>query len=181
MRWSLFFLIQIGRGEGLREVSAERAEEIHNWLYDLSKTTPFTLATTEAPHYRRVVLTRMRAEGLSMAAVRETPVGRGFGIRDGNGVMFISHTGDVCPAGFLPLVAGNARQTSIVDIYRDSEVFQKIRRTEEFKGRCGICEFKEICGGSRARAYAASGDGLGEDRACAYQPVKRVAEAAAAF
>lgn len=180
MRWSLFFLIQIGRGEGLREVSAERAEEIHNWLYDLSKTTPFTLATTEAPHYRRVVLTRMRGEGLSMAAIRETPVGRGFGIRDGNGVMFISHTGDVCPAGFLPLVAGNARQTSIVDIYRDAEVFQNIRRTGEFKGRCGICEFKEICGGSRARAYAATGDCLAEDRACAYQPVKRAAEPAAA-
>jgi AdoMet-dependent heme synthase len=179
MRWSLFFLIQIGRGEGLREVSAERAEEIHNWLYGLSKTTPFTLATTEAPHYRRVAITRMRAEGRSMAEIRETPVGRGFGIRDGNGVMFISHTGDVCPAGFLPLVAGNARQKSIVEIYRNSEIFQKIRRPEDFKGRCGICEFKEICGGSRARAFAASGDCLGDDRACVYQPAKKTSVPAA--
>jgi radical SAM protein with 4Fe4S-binding SPASM domain len=90
--------------------------------------------------------------------------------------MFISHTGDVCPAGFLPFVAGNARQKTIVEIYRDSEVFQKIRRAGDFKGRCGICEFKEICGGSRACAFA---DALAEDRACAYQPVKTIAEPAA--
>jgi radical SAM protein len=179
MRWSLFFLIQVGRGQGLREVAAERCEEILHWLYDISKETPFTLATTEAPHFRRVVLTRMRAEGISLAKVRETPVGRGFGIRDGNGIMFISHTGDVCPAGFLPLVAGNVRTANIVDIYRDSEVFKNVRRTSDFKGRCGICEFREICGGSRARAYAAFGDSLADDRACSYRPGKHAADFAA--
>ncbi len=178
MRWSLFFLIQVGRGQGLREVAADRCEEILHWLYDISKVTPFTLATTEAPHFRRVVLTRMRAEGIPLAKVRETPVGRGFGIRDGNGIMFISHTGDVCPAGFLPLVAGNVRTADIVDIYRDSEVFKNVRRTSEFKGRCGICEFREICGGSRARAYAAFGDSLADDRACSYRPGKYAAHLA---
>ena len=179
MRWSLFFLIQVGRGHGLREVTAERCEEIHHWLYDISKETPFTLATTEAPHFRRVVLTRMRAEGIPFTKIRETPVGRGFGIRDGNGIMFISHTGDVCPAGFLPLVAGNIRTADIVDIYRDATVFKQIRQTSGFKGRCGACEFRELCGGSRARAYAAYGDSLADDRACSYRPGEYAAQLAA--
>ncbi|MCZ6625436.1 MAG: TIGR04053 family radical SAM/SPASM domain-containing protein [Deltaproteobacteria bacterium] len=170
MRWSLFFLIHVGRGQGLREMRPEQCESLHHWLYDLSKETPFTVATTEAPHYRRVALTKMRAEGISSAKIRQTPVGRGFGIRDGNGVMFISHTGDVYPSGFLPLAAGNVRTTHITSLYRDSEIFKKVRQTSRFKGRCGRCEFKEICGGSRARAYAATGDPLETDPLCAYEP-----------
>jgi radical SAM protein len=170
MRWSLFFLIPVGRGHGLKPVSPERGEAIYNWLYDLSREAPFAVATTEAPHFRRVALTRMKEQGLSWSSIRQTPVGRGFGIRDGNGIMFISHTGDVYPSGFLPIVAGNVRSSDIAEIYRGSEVFRQIRQTSDFKGRCGRCEFKEICGGSRARAYAASGDCLDEDPACSYQP-----------
>ncbi|MFQ5683104.1 MAG: TIGR04053 family radical SAM/SPASM domain-containing protein [Candidatus Binatia bacterium] len=170
MRWSLFCLIQVGRGQGLKEMTPDQCERIHNWLYDLSKEAPFAVATTEAPHYRRVALTRMRAEGMPFAKIRETPVGRGFGIRDGNGVMFISHNGDIYPSGFVPLVAGNVRAANIVDIYRGSEVFTTVRQTSHFKGRCGRCEFSEICGGSRARAYAKSGDPLETDPLCAYEP-----------
>lgn len=170
MRWSLFFLIQVGRGLGLTGVSPDRCESIHHWLYDLSKECPFAVATTEAPHYRRVVYTRMRAEGIPSAKIRETSVGRGFGIRDGNGIMFISHNGDVYPAGFLPLVAGNIRTGHVAEIYRDSELFKEIRHTGNFKGRCGRCEFREICGGSRSRAFATSGDPLAEDPACNYNP-----------
>jgi radical SAM protein with 4Fe4S-binding SPASM domain len=173
MRWSLFFLIAVGRGRVLREVAPEECETIHHWLYDISGTVPFAVATTEAPHYRRVAITRMRAEGITTAEIRKTPVGRGFGIRDGNGIMFISHTGDVYPSGFLPLVAGNVRSAHVVKIYREAEVFSKIREAEAFKGRCGRCEFREICGGSRARAYAAFGDYLAEDPACGYQPGNR--------
>ncbi len=170
MRWSLFFLIQVGRGLGLKEVAPDRCEGIHHWLYDLSKESPFAVATTEAPHYRRVVYTRMRAEGIPSAKIRETPVGRGFGIRDGNGIMFIAHNGDVYPAGFLPIVAGNIRKDHVAKIYRDSEVFKEVRRTDRLKGRCGRCEFREICGGSRARAFATYGDSLAEDPACNYTP-----------
>lgn len=170
MRWSLFFLISVGRGQALQGLAPERCENIHNWLYELSKEARFAVATTEAPHYRRVVLTRMRTEGIPLAKIRHTPVGRGFGIRDGNGILFISHDGDVYPAGFLPLVAGNVRATDIVEIYRHGEVFQNIRQTSRFKGRCGRCEFKDICGGSRARAYAAYGDPFAEDPACVYEP-----------
>ena len=170
MRWSLFFLIQVGRGHALQGVPPERSEKIHNWLYDLSKQSSFAVATTEAPHYRRVVLERMRADGIPLQKIRHTAVGRGFGIRDGNGIMFISHDGDVYPAGFLPLLAGNVRAADIVAIYRHGKVFQEIRQTSKFKGRCGRCEFKEICGGSRARAYAAYGDAFADDPACAYEP-----------
>lgn len=170
MRWSVFFLINVGRGQGLTGLSADRCEILHHWLYNLSKEASFAVATTEAPHYRRVAFMRMRAEGIPATRIRETPVGRGFGIRDGNGIMFISHNGDVYPSGFLPLVAGNARRAHVVEIYRESELFRKVRQTSAFKGRCGRCEFREICGGSRARAYAAYGDYLAEDPACSYQP-----------
>lgn len=170
MRWSLFYLISVGRGTALKEVPPERCEVLHHWLYELSRQAPFVVATTEAPHYRRVVLERMRVDGLSLASVRGTSLGRGFGIRDGNGIMFISHTGDVYPSGFIPVVAGNIRETDVVEIYRASKVFRKIRRATSFKGRCGRCEFKEICGGSRARAYARSGDFLETDPLCAYEP-----------
>ncbi len=170
MRWSLFFLIAVGRGSGLREVTADQCEGLHHLLYDLSTEASFAVATTEAPHFRRVYLKKMREGGIPLSGIRATPVGRGFGVRDGNGIMFVSHTGDVYPSGFLPLTAGNVRNTSVVSIYRDSETFRTIRETKEFKGRCGRCEFKEICGGSRARAYAATGDFHETDPLCAYEP-----------
>jgi len=170
MRWSLFYLVGVGRGGALREVSPEQCEDLHYWLYDISKDAPFVVATTEAPHFRRVTLAGMRSAGIPLARIRETRAGRGFGIRDGNGIMFISHTGDVYPSGFLPLVAGNVRTSDVVEIYRHSEVFQNIRQTTKFKGKCGNCEFREICGGSRARAYAMTGDFLETDPLCAYEP-----------
>ena len=170
MRWSLFFLVGVGRGRALQAIPAERGEALLHWLYDLSKRTPFAIATTEAPHFRRVALTRMRSEGIPLSKIRETPVGRAFGIRDGNGIMFISHTGEVYPSGFLPIVAGSVRSSNLVDIYRDSAVFEKVRSTSQFGGRCGRCEFKEICGGSRARAFAGHDDFLAEDPSCDYEP-----------
>ena len=173
MRWSLFYLIQVGRGQGLREITPDQCERLHHWLYDISKEAPFIVATTEAPHFRRVAFRRMREEGIPMARIFKTPVGRGFGIRDGNGIMFVSHTGEVYPSGFLPVAAGNVRRAHIAEIYRKSEVFKQVRQTTLFKGRCGSCEFKAICGGSRARAFAAYGDYMAEDPACSYQPGKK--------
>jgi len=169
-RWSLFFLIAVGRGTLLREVTPARCEEILHRLYERSREAPFAVATTEAPHFRRVAFTHMRAQGIPLARIRETPIGRGFGIRDGNGVMFISHTGNVYPSGFLPLKAGNVRTADVVQLYRGSEIFRTIRQTRRLRGRCGRCEFKAICGGSRARAYAKSGDPLETDPLCAYEP-----------
>ena len=115
MRWSLFFLIEVGRGKVLQPISAERGEQLMNWIYDQSKTAPFAMATTEAPSYRRVALTRMREAGMVAAEIERTPVYRGFGIRDGHGIVFISNQGDICPAGFLPLTIANIRTNQLQD------------------------------------------------------------------
>jgi len=171
MRWKLFTLIGVGRGRTLKEPSPEQCEALHHWLCDVSKDSPFPVATTEAPHFRRVALTRMRERGMPMAKIEKTPVGRGFGIRDGNGILFISHSGHVYPSGFLPLAAGNVRNSDVTDLYRFSKLFRNLRSTRLYKGKCGRCEFREICGGSRARAYARHGDPLESDPLCAYEPV----------
>jgi len=173
MRWSLFFLIPIGRGRVLQEVSPHRGEELMNWLYDLSHVAPFAIKTTEAPFYRRIALNRMRREGLTAEQIQRTSVYHGFGIRDGRGIMFVSHAGEVYPSGFLPAAAGNVRHSSPMEIYRNSDLFISIRDTNRLKGKCGRCEFKVICGGSRARAYAHTGDYLASDPLCPYQPPQR--------
>ena len=123
MRWSLFFLIAVGRGKLLHPVSPEHGEDIMHWVYGLSETAPFAIKTTEAPSYRRVALHRMRREGLSQIEIQKTSVYRGFEIRDGHGIMFVSNQGDIFPAGFLPLAAGNVRSTTLADVYRDSPLF----------------------------------------------------------
>jgi len=170
MRWSLFFLIEVGRGKVLQPISSERGEQLMNWIYDQSKIAPFAMATTEAPSYRRVALSRMRASGMVAAEIERTPVYRGFGIRDGHGIMFISNQGDICPAGFLPLTLGNVRHDQLQDIYRNAPMFQALHNPNLFKGKCGYCEFRALCGGSRARAFAATGDALASDPFCHYEP-----------
>ncbi len=170
MRWSLFFLIEVGRGRVLQPISTERGEQLMNWIYDLSKTAPFAVATTEAPSYRRVALSRMRETGMVAAEIERTPVYRGFGIRDGHGIMFISNQGDICPAGFLPLAMGNVRHDQLLDVYRNAPMFKALHNPNLFKGKCGRCEYRALCGGSRARAFAATGDPLASDPFCHYEP-----------
>ncbi len=169
-RWSLFFLIAVGRGGTLRPLAAADCELTLRWLANHAGDWAFTAATTEAPHYRRVVVERMSAAGRSAEEIRKIPAARSFGIRDGNGVMFIAANGDVTPSGFLPLVAGNVRAADPLEIYREAPLFRALRRPDALHGRCGVCPFRAICGGSRARAYAATGDFLGEDPLCAYRP-----------
>ena len=177
MRWSLFFLIAVGRGKLLKPVSPERGEEIMGWAFDRAQEAPFIVATTEAPSYRRVALDCMRAKGWTRAQIAQTPVYRGFEIRDGHGILFVSNQGDICPAGFLPLAAGNVRVDKLVDVYRGSPLFHKLHTPSDFKGKCGVCEYRTLCGGSRARAFAYTGDPLESDPFCAYRP-KAVATAA---
>ena len=170
MRWSLFFLIAIGRGSQLNEMAPEKGEALMNWVYDLAQTSPFQIKTTEAPTYRRVAHDRMVADGLTPQEMRRTSVHRGFGIRDGNGIVFVSHIGDVYPSGFLPVKAGNVRLQKLPAIYRDSKVFLNVRDVNHFEGKCGRCEFRKICGGSRARAFAHTGNPAGSDPFCSYEP-----------
>jgi radical SAM protein with 4Fe4S-binding SPASM domain len=169
-RWSLFFLIAVGRGRALRPLGARECETTLRWLARRAPEWPFAVATTEAPHYRRVIIETMRAAGRSGREIRESPVARSFGIRDGNGIMFIAASGDVTPSGFLPVAGGNVRSANVVDVYREASLFRALRTPERFRGRCGGCDFRAVCGGSRARAYAASGDFMGEDPLCAYAP-----------
>ncbi|MBI3030352.1 MAG: TIGR04053 family radical SAM/SPASM domain-containing protein [Candidatus Rokubacteria bacterium] len=169
-RLSLFFLISVGRGRELGQLTPDECEALLHWVYDHSRDGRPAVTTTEAPHYRRVVLERLKAEGRTGEALRHHPLRRGFGIRDGNGVMFISHTGEIHPSGFLPLPAGNVKVQSPVEIYRDAPLFKALRAPERYEGKCGRCEYRAICGGSRARAYAATGDPLGSDPLCAYEP-----------
>jgi radical SAM protein len=170
-RWALFFLIATGRGEHLAEVTPAQSEQLLNWVGTLARDpqTPFAIKTTEAHHYRRILVQKLRRR-LDEAAILATPGGRGFGIRDGNGIVFVSHKGDVFPSGFLPLAAGNVRKTPLAAIYRDSELFQSLREPDTLAGKCGRCAFRTLCGGSRARAYAATGDPLASDPLCPYQP-----------
>ncbi len=158
-RWSLFFLVQVGRGSVLEPIDAAAAQRVLEWVADLPTGSGPVVTTTEAPHFRRILLERRRLP-LAHAARR------GFGMRDGNGVMFVSHTGDVSPSGFLPIAAGNVRTSSALEIYRSAPLFRTLRQVESFGGRCGACRYHAICGGSRARAWAASGDPLGEDPLC---------------
>lgn len=166
-RWSLFFLISVGRGTGLRSVSAPEAERILEWLAEIGPKLPFVVSTTEAPFYRRVVLMHAKASGRPLHPRDAAPAGA---VRDGHGVVFVSSRGDVCPSGFLPVAAGNVKQRSIVELYRTSDMFRRLHDADSFEGRCGICEYRGICGGSRARAYASTGNAFESDPACVYQP-----------
>ncbi len=179
VQWSLFFLVPTGRAQVKNMISAEEHERTFNWLYDLSKTAPFDIKSTAAPMYRRVAIERKRAEQGGDNPV--TFQGAGFqyadglnrptrGVNDGNGFLFISHVGDIQPSGFLPLTAGNVRTDDVIDVYRNSQLFTDLRTPDKIKGRCGICEYRDVCGGQRGRAYGVTGDYLETDPACLYIP-----------
>jgi radical SAM protein len=176
VQWSVFFLVPTGRGRLEDMVSPREHEYVYNWLYDVSRSAPFDVKTTAAPAYRRVAVQRACESGdtapLSGAGYRyqdglQRP---SVSINDGKGFAFISHTGDVCPSGFLPLAAGNVRERPFADIYRNSPLFRELRDPSLLKGKCGACDFRSICGGSRARAYGVSGDYLETDPSCIYEP-----------
>lgn len=181
LMWNVFFLVPTGRGKEDDMISPQEHEDTFHWMYDLSKTAPFDVRTTAAQHYRRVVIERTRAELGEKGAVHQALSGAGYsfqdglgrpqqGVNDGKGFCFISHLGDVCPSGFLQLPAGNVRETSIVEIYRNSFLFRQLRDPSLLKGRCGLCEYRRVCGGSRARSYALTEDYLAEESCCVYEP-----------
>jgi AdoMet-dependent heme synthase len=170
--WSLFFLVVTGRALAGDDLTAEEYEQVFEFLYGLSKVAPFDVKTTEAMHYRRYAAQRQKTEH---GPIPETANARGMiwrtaGVSDGKGFVFISHTGEIFPSGFLPVSAGNVQQDSLVGVYRNSSLFRILRDTGMRQGKCGACEYQKVCGGSRARAYAFSGNYLAEDPRCVYQP-----------
>ncbi|MBO9598196.1 MAG: TIGR04053 family radical SAM/SPASM domain-containing protein [Cohnella sp.] len=172
--WSLFFLVPTGRGMEKDMISPRQHEEVMKWLCQVQRRMPYGVKATEAPHYRRVFLQESRrasTEPEQENAKRADMLGRAHkGVNDGDGFVFISHVGDVYPSGFLPVRCGSVRERPLTDIYRHSPIMKELRDKSLLKGKCGACEFKAVCGGSRARAYAVTGDYLESDPYCAYVP-----------
>ncbi|MFW5974241.1 MAG: radical SAM/SPASM domain-containing protein, partial [Natrialbaceae archaeon] len=166
--WSVFFLVPVGRGQVLDPISPERAERVMEWLCEVNADSRFGIKTTEAPHYRRVALQR-RADSEDPGP-GDDGIGRRTGITAGDGFAFVSHTGELYPSGFLPVSAGNVTEESLVDLYRDSELFRRLRDGDELRGKCGACPYRNVCGGSRSRAYAYTGDPLESDPLCEFVP-----------
>jgi AdoMet-dependent heme synthase len=190
--WSVFFLVPTGRGAELDLISAEEFEQVFAKLYETSRRVKFDIKSTEAQHYRRYLLqrrTELRRAGATKPSELPPVLGTGSadgigraprGINDGKGFAFVSHTGEVFPSGFLPISAGNVRSESLTRLYRDSPLFQSLRDERNLLGKCGRCEYKQICGGSRARAYALTNDIFAEEPCCVYQPRKTSATGAEA-
>lgn len=187
--WYVFFLVPTGRGAELQALSPQDKEDVLHWLHDVSDR--IAIKTTEAPQYRRVALQRdaAKADGVTiergelhawltaettrlLGATPERPrrPRPPMAVNSGSGFAFVDHLGDVYPSGFLPFVCGNVKQTPFPTIYREAEMLQALRRPREFHGKCGACEFNDVCGGSRSHAYAVTGDPLGSDPTCEYVP-----------
>jgi radical SAM protein len=190
--WNVFFLVPVGRGQLDDLLGGEEFEEVFGKIYELSHRVNFQIKTTEAMHYRRYLLQHNLEErkighghghpgsarptadyeaGTPTAdAQARTASWATRRVNDGKGFLFVSHVGNVYPSGFLPIHAGNIRETPLSEIYRNAPIFKSLRDTGKLEGKCGACEYKEICGGSRARAYAVTGDPLAQEPCCIYQP-----------
>jgi len=197
MTWSLFFLVPVGRGRVEDEITPCEYEDVMNWLYDVSKV--LSVKTTEGHQYKRVVLQRSALDERGLDAVSELGLGETYlkllnhfretadfsneryasedrmrrspmHINAGNGFVFISRRGDVYPSGFMPVSAGNINDQSLVDIYQNEPLFRDLRNPLKLQGKCGRCEFKYVCGGSRSRAYAVTGQPLASEPYCDYEP-----------
>ena len=195
--WNVFFLVPVGRGQLGDLLSGEEFEQVFGKIYELSHRVNFQIKTTEAMHYRRYLLQhnleeRRIGHGSGHGHPGSAKVAAAMGayepgtptsdaqtrtaswatrrVNDGKGFLFVSHVGNVYPSGFLPIHAGNVKQTPLSDIYRNAPIFKSLRDTKLLEGKCGACEYKEICGGSRARAYAVTGDPLAQEPCCIYQP-----------
>jgi radical SAM protein len=192
--WEVFLLVPMGRAKRSQVASATEFEDTFHRLYELAESASFDVKATVAPHYNRVVLQRKAAaaEDINAGDTRRRGslviggthdpltagtaysyldrIRRARNVNDGDGFLFVSHTGEIMPSGFLPLAAGNVRTDDIVQVYRNSELFRNLRDRSLLKGKCGHCEFRDICGGSRARAWAVTGDHLSSEPYCSHTP-----------
>ncbi|HEY5958842.1 MAG TPA: hypothetical protein VIV60_19910, partial [Polyangiaceae bacterium] len=148
-----------------QRLSADGTEALFARIAALAEILPFPLKTTEAPHYRRYNLMR-QSDAVNEQMSARAPLG----ITDGKGTLFVSHVGEIYPSGFLPIRCGRFPEESIMSVYREHRLFRELRDSNQLKGKCGACNYRNICGGSRARAYAVSGDPLAEEPDCAYLP-----------
>ena len=174
--WSVFAVVPTGRAGASLLLGPKRMERILEELAEIARTSRFDVKTTAAPHLRRVMLQRhekLRTIGILDDVDEDGCVKGHRGINDGSGFVFVSHRGEIFPSGFLPISAGNVRVDDIAQVYRHSPLFQRLRDADALEGKCGVCPFKRVCGGSRARAYAVTGNEMAEDPLCAYIPPTR--------
>lgn len=172
--WHIFLLVPMGRGASMADqvISAREYEEVLNWFYDFRKTTKMSLKATCAPHYYRIMRQRAKEENSPVTQETFGLDARTRGCLGGTGFCFISHRGQAQPCGYLELNCGNVRETPFPEIWKNSEIFRKLRDQEAFEGKCGICEYHKVCGGCRARAYSMTGNYLREEPLCQYVPIK---------
>jgi radical SAM protein len=181
--WDVFFLVPTGRGASQAELNAAEFEQVFEFMYQRSKRSRAVIKTTEAMHYRRFLAERKKAEGLAGGGGYATSPHSGAGhpgggdalnkmagINSGRGFVFISRTGEIYPSGFLPISSGNVRRMSLIDVYRSGALFRVLRDSSAIHGKCGVCQYRNLCGGSRSRAYALTGDYLAEEPRCLHQP-----------
>jgi len=171
--WSIFFLVPVGRAESMPRLTAQQCEEAFERIWRQSQIRSFPIKTTEAPHYRRFALEQLRHD--SDSKVSPTLRSQVFcwakaGINDGRGVMFVSHAGLIHPSGFLPIMCGAFPTSSVVDVYQNSPIFRALSDAGHLEGKCRVCEYRKICGGSRARAFAVTGNPFAQEPDCAYVP-----------
>ena len=187
MMWSVFFLVPVGRGVEEIRITPREYREVFAKLYRCSLTKPYSVRTTEAPHYRRYVLEQggnptaapqkrpvfpnsafaaaMKTENANHRAAKRAPLG----VTDGRGIMFVGCNGNIYPAGFLPVLCGRFPQDSVVDVYQNHPTFKALQNPDNYKGICGQCSYRHSCGGSRSRAYALTGDYLAAEPDCDFE------------
>jgi heme b synthase len=169
----IFLLVPAGCGKEIADeemITPEEYERVLNWLYDRSKDSQIGLKATCAPHYFRVMRQRAHAEGTKITAETHGFEAMTKGCLAGSGVCFVSHAGEVYPCGYLPVSAGNVRERHFREIWEDAEVFRILRDDANLRGKCGYCEYRRVCMGCRARAYGCTGDYLGPEPYCVYEP-----------
>jgi len=170
----IFLLVPTGRGKELaeQEIPAEEYERILNWFYDQHDKVPLQLKATCAPHYYRILRQRAKTDGKKVDFQNFGLDAVTKGCLGGKGFCFISHTGIVQPCGYLELNCGDLTKDTFDNVWANSKIFNELRNEDEYKGKCGICEYRKVCGGCRARAYEVTGDYLNEEPYCVYTPKK---------
>ena len=177
--WSVFFLVPVGRAAQSRRLTAEQCEKVFERLWRESQRRAYRIKTTEAPHYRRFLLQKLRQPGARVAQrLVDRPFARlsALGINDGKGIMFVSHLGLIYPSGFMPVCCGIFPRDHVVRVYQEAPLFRALRDANLLEGKCGVCEYRQVCGGSRARAFAVTGNPHAAEPDCSYIPPAAVTE-----
>ena len=169
-QWAVEFPVPVPGDAGQRSINAWQYGVVMRWLADLSQNTTFSVVAVNGPQWHRLAFQRLRDQGVPLARMRTTAEGQRFGLRDGRGMLYVARGGDVYPSRHLRLPAGNVRTRSLVEIYRRGQLFAVLRDENRLRGKCGLCPFRSLCGGSRARAFAMTGDPLGSDPWCLFSP-----------